>query len=286
MRIAAADALGSRDPRLSIAGKFRNHLNSVARSGQRGTKMIGRHLVTNCEFGRFIRAGGYRNEAYWGRTWSWVIDRGLKAPAFWDNPRLNRPNYPVVGVSFFEALAYCTWLSEFLRKERGELWRVSLPSDLDWDLAMHGARGALLQEIRLRLNRWSLEELDQTDMGEIEEDLTAFLLAVEPLVDGSRPLDQIPDHLPVGVLSPNENGFYDSFSGIWEWCSAFIDGRPVRSKTLDAFSTATPLITKGGPSNGRSLVWRLMGGWFDYETRYERLGFRICATTIKGKSRK
>jgi hypothetical protein len=54
---------------------------------------IGRYVVTNAEYGRFLKA-----------------QRGnVKPPKFWDNRQYNQPTQPVVGVSWDEAMAYCKW---------------------------------------------------------------------------------------------------------------------------------------------------------------------------------
>ena len=53
--------------------------------------------------------------------------------AFWRLQRFNNALQPVVGISLFEALAYCHWLSELT----GE--RYSLPHELQWGAAARGA---------------------------------------------------------------------------------------------------------------------------------------------------
>lgn len=50
-----------------------------------------------------------------------------RAPAFEHDPRFNRPNQPVVGICWFEALAYTRWLSAQTGDE------YDLPSEAQWE---------------------------------------------------------------------------------------------------------------------------------------------------------
>jgi dienelactone hydrolase len=100
---------------------------------------IGRYEVTNREYKAFVDAGGYRNREYWqhpfvkdGRRLTWdeamreLVDAsGRPGPTTWmagDYP-LGQAEYPVSGVSWYEAAAYAAYAGQ------------SLPTQAHWDAA-------------------------------------------------------------------------------------------------------------------------------------------------------
>src|SRR5262249_15361861 len=85
------------------------------------------HEVTRACFARFVEAAGYTTERAWSAAgWRWRTAAGVTQPAFWDDSSFSAPDEPVVGVSWFEAEAYCRW-----REGR-------LPTEAEWERAARG----------------------------------------------------------------------------------------------------------------------------------------------------
>jgi formylglycine-generating enzyme required for sulfatase activity len=59
-------------------------------------------------------------------------------PEHWDDSRFNNPSQPVVGVTWFEARAYCNWLTSTARVEN-HVFR--LPTEAEFEAAARGANG-------------------------------------------------------------------------------------------------------------------------------------------------
>ena len=97
---------------------------------------IAAHPVTNTEFGRFIDAKGYDNRDWWTDE-GWAKHISHKQPLLWYDDSFNAPDQPVVGVTWYEALAYCAWLSA----ELGYL--ITLPTEAQWEKAARGTDGRI-----------------------------------------------------------------------------------------------------------------------------------------------
>jgi hypothetical protein len=121
-RIDAAEILGWLG---RLGGKLLFH--AVPRSGKLdGERLLelAEYPTTNAQFMEFVAAGGYHNRGFWTLSgWGWRVANQITQPFFWDEPRFRVPSQPVVGVSWFEAIAYARWAG------------TRLPSEVEWEVA-------------------------------------------------------------------------------------------------------------------------------------------------------
>lgn len=69
--------------------------------------------------------------------YTWAIQAGaVREPPEWDR-QCQRPEHPVVQISWKGAVAYCTWLADVT----GEPWRV--PTEEEWEKAARGTDGRI-----------------------------------------------------------------------------------------------------------------------------------------------
>jgi sulfatase modifying factor 1 len=110
-------------------------------------------------------------------------------PPLWDDPSFANLEQPVVSVSWFDALAYCDWLSRALGK------RYRLPTEAEWERA---ARGGV--------------EGETFPWGNS---------APESLPDYASRWKSGPE--PVGLYAPNPYGLYNLGDNVHEWCADWYD---------------------------------------------------------------
>ncbi len=105
------------------------------------TYYIGKFEVTNEEYAFFIDEGGYENKTYWSEDgWRFRNRFSWKEPRCWrdkDYHLLWKEGRPVCAVSWFEAQAYCRWLSLKTNKP------YRLPTEQEWEKAARGPNGSI-----------------------------------------------------------------------------------------------------------------------------------------------
>lgn len=103
------------------------------------TFAIGKYEATNEEFACFIRGGGYEKREWWSEEgWRARERYPWTAPRRWNDRDYQGPgkeHYPVAAVSWYEAEAYCVWLSAMTGKP------YRLPTEREWEKAARGVDG-------------------------------------------------------------------------------------------------------------------------------------------------
>jgi formylglycine-generating enzyme required for sulfatase activity len=176
---------------------------------------IGKYPVTNIQFARFVKEDGYQMQEYWSNDgWEWRTgkfdDRTLEdvnrdwlehrplakrnVPYYWHSIELSNPIVPIVGVSWFEAEAYCNWLSKKIVAVP-EGYTIRLPRDDEWERASRGSDG--------REYPWG-EGFDKAAANTWDSDSTGSGLGGTTAVCT----------FPQGV-SPE--GTWDMSGNVWEW---------------------------------------------------------------------
>jgi formylglycine-generating enzyme required for sulfatase activity len=139
---------------------------------------LGIYQVTRAEYQRFLAATGH------------------PAPPFWGDPHFQDPRQPVVGPSWYDAVAYCEWLSG-----AGATGRYRLPTEAEWERAARGGTDGALYP-------WGQA-------------------APETLPNYSRRWITGPE--PVGLYAPNPFGLFNMCDNVHEWCADWYDARYYQS---------------------------------------------------------
>jgi formylglycine-generating enzyme required for sulfatase activity len=148
---------------------------------------IGKTPITNAQWRHFLETDGYTNRRYWTNAgWKFQQEQKIRQPVYWEDPRYNADDQPVVGVSWYEAVAYCRWLSKITKQE------FYLPSEAEWEKAARGPRGRIYPWG----NKWRAKCCNNDEAG-----------IRRPSPVGSFPKGAS----PYGAL--------DMAGNVWEWCA-------------------------------------------------------------------
>lgn len=115
-------------------------------------------------------------------------ETGHRKPFFADNENLNRPNQPVVGVDYYDCVAFAEWLS----KKTGRKFR--LPTEVELEYAAKGSEG--------RKYAWGNEEPTEEHACYWKQGRTG------------------PDDVRSHPKGRSPLGFWDLAGNVWSWTSS------------------------------------------------------------------
>jgi len=225
---------------------------------------ISRYPITNEQFTAFVEAGGYQERGYWTEAgWTWKQGQDRTGPTDYGTP-FNLPTHPVVGVTWYEALAFCRWLAERLSRGNsidGNLksaignreFVVRLPTEAEWEKAARGPDG--------RIYPWG-NEPDPDRANYYDTGIGATSAA------GCFPAGAS----PYGVLDMSGN--------VWEWCQTKWRGNYEKPADESPEGTAARVVRGGAFVNAQWLVrcaFRLRG--YPDGRDYAR-GFRVVLVVV------
>ena len=205
---------------------------------------IGKYEITFEEYDRFTAATGRPEIRAYPQTAAW-----------------GRGRRPVIGVNYFDALAYCQWLSE----QTGNRYR--LPTEAEWDYAARaGTQTRYWWGDTLQLDKANCYNCSSTG----EESLQTT---------------------PVGSFAPNPWGLHDTVGNVWEWTASLwtqnYHGEELRSATpeqvkiLPDYTQQRQLAMRGGAWNLLARFNRSSSRYYGVaQARNNNLGFRVLREIV------
>jgi gliding motility-associated lipoprotein GldK len=200
---------------------------------------------------------------------------------YFSNPAYD--DYPVVGVSWEQANAFCAWRTNFLMKGLGgyakQIQRYRLPSEVEWEYAARGKEG----------NPFPWEST------EVKSDKGCFYANFKPdrgnyTQDGSLITSKC------GIFSANSNGLYDMAGNVAEWTSTVYTEAGVESMAdinpelsynaakEDPYRLKKKSVRGGSWKDPESMI---RSAWRSYEYQNQPrsfVGFRCVRTMVSDRA--
>ncbi len=228
---------------------------------------ISQYPITNAQYRAFVKAGGYQEVSYWteaARAGYWregqvkrlfikggeIVEEWAEIPAEYGSP-FNLANHPVVGINWYEAVAYTHWLTVQLRQagQLGPDEMITLPSESQWEKAARGPEG--------RVYPWGDEpDPNRANYGDTGIGTTS---AVGCFPGGASPY-----------------GGQDMSGNVWEWCRTRWQASYRDYQDDNDLEGKAPRVVRGGAFYDiQGYVRCAVRHGFVPDLRYDVAGFRV-----------
>jgi formylglycine-generating enzyme required for sulfatase activity len=226
--------------------------------------------VSNAEFREFLNdPAGYADTTNWTNAGKrWKAKKPSQATALLketdaDYKRFGQPDQPVVWVNWFEANAYCRWLTKKIGAGR---WLFSLPTEAEWEKAARGP--------------------DNFDYG-----LSMFISDNEtPLYNWKKNPDAVITVVGIqdsySAYQPNRFGLYHLTGNVVEWTQStnrpYNRERPYADDERNHDDTVGLRVARGGSwySASIAILYIPYRDAFQPEHSTQDIGFRIVAKLL------
>jgi len=195
---------------------------------------LARYPVTNIQYQAFIDDGGYKNEKWWRG-----FEKQNLQPSSWQES-----NVPRETVSWYEAVAYCRWLSHQTKT------RIRLPTEWEWQQAATGGDPK-------RSFPWS-GRWDESRCNSWESRLYRTST--------------------VGIYphGATQQGVMEMAGNVWEWCSNTYEN-PERPEAVHRNNLADKRVIRGGSWRYRwKFIYTSWRSKFSAISQDDNIGFRLA----------
>jgi formylglycine-generating enzyme required for sulfatase activity len=192
-----------------------------------------------------------------------LSQKSRSQPAYWHDRERNNPSQPVVGITWFEARAYCAWLSE----ATGKPYR--LPTEVEWEAATRGSRYApqknagLLDQPGVKVNKYPWgNDWDKEKANSIE----------------GRVMKPSPVGAYTAAGAPGPFGAEDQAGNVYDWTSSLFLPYPYDAQKAEEIEADGERTVRGGSWNFlRRYVRCADRNRFVPDYFYNSLGFRLVS---------
>ncbi len=261
---------------------------------------IARWPVTQAQYSEFVQDGGYADKRNWeiairhGRWENGRIRRSVWLGQKFVDEQADRPyayggafdldNHPVVGVCWYEALAFTCWL-ERRWKEAGLLPAsgvVRLPSEAQWEKAARGGWRVPLQPIPGGpALGWQVDEKTLSWRENDAQRVYPWGKTFKP-DKANTGFSGIRSTSALGAFpgSASPYGVEELSGNVWEWCSSLYQEYPYRAddgrEVLDG--EGLRVVRGGAWDDDEGATCCAYRFWYPPDDRNGRNGFRVVVS--------